>query len=506
MYKNVAFVVCPSQELERPPAAAAALAGVMDKNHISYKIYDLNLSIYHALPADDWITCENRWRIDKNILLPESFHQWFEQTISTIVDANHDLIALSVFTKFSTRFAEMFVHALRQKTNATIIAGGQGCGTPWGDRKFGKMLVAEGLIDHLVIGDGEIAFDRFLKGETKIPGLDGEIPEQIGDLNSIPYPSLDQLDPKSYMFHQEPGIYITASRGCVRKCKFCDVPAKWPKYRYRKGSDVAKEMYTQFQKTRVSIFQFTDSVINGVLPEFESLQDSIIAYKKQDPEYHPKWLSQFNIRKQHDMPERIYSKMAEAGASVLICGVEHASWKIREAMGKEFNQEDLDHHIKMCAKYGIRNVFLMFIGYPTETKEDHQELMDFLEKYQIYALHGTIMVIRWGYTGSLDYGSRLDLRKEDLNIVPEWPELSVGVVDDHTQDWIYGRNWINLNNPQLTFKERIRRRIEAHTRSVELQWPVTQGKEELEALKIICETYLLQNYQRPQDFEEPSDH
>lgn len=507
MYKNVAFIVCPSQELERPPAAAAALAGVMVANNIGYKIYDLNLDIYKSLNHNDWILCERKWRIDKDIKLPDSFEEWFDQVIENIVNNNHDLIAVSVFTKFSSRFAKMLLHRLRPRIKVEIIAGGQGLSTPWGNTKFGRVLTEEKLIDHVVYGDGEVVFDKFLKGSRQIPGMDNIPPEQIWDLDSIPHPVFDQINPTAYVYHQEPGIYLTASRGCVRKCKFCDVPTRWPKYRYRKGTDIAKEMYTQFQKTGVSVYQFTDSVINGVIPEFEELQEAIIGYKDIDPNFNPSWLSQFNIRKKQHMPERIYQKMANAGASVLICGVEHASWHIREAMGKEFDNDDLDYHIKMCAKYGIRNVFLMFIGYPTETDQDHQEMLEFLEKYQLYALTGTIMTIRWGYTGSLDYGSRLSLQNDLLDIVPEWPNLKLSEsVDDHNQDWIYGRNWINKTNPSLTFKERIRRRLEVHQRSVELQWPVTRGKEELEALKIICQVYLCDHGNINEKFEEVSDH
>ena len=73
MYNNVAFIVCPSQELERPPAAAAALAGVMKSKSIDYVIYDLNLDLYHQLNEDDWLACERHWRIDNSKTLPLAF-------------------------------------------------------------------------------------------------------------------------------------------------------------------------------------------------------------------------------------------------------------------------------------------------------------------------------------------------------------------------------------------------------------------------------------------------
>jgi hypothetical protein len=79
-------------------------------------------------------------------------------------------------------------------------------------------------------------------------------------------------------------------------------------------------------------------------------------------------------------------------------------------------------------------------------------------------------------------------------------------IDDHTQDWIYGRNWINLNNPTLTFKERIRRRLDVHRKSVEFEWPITRGQEELEALKLICEVYAKQDISNVKIIEDTGDH
>jgi hypothetical protein len=132
----------------------------------------------------------------------------------------------------------------------------------------------------------------------------------------------------------------------------------------------------------------------------------------------------------------------------------------------------------------------MFIGYPTETIKDHQRMLDFLEEYQVYALSNTISVIRLGFTGSLDKGTKLELKTIDnITIRPEFPDLKFMVMDDQNLDWIYGRNWINLNNPSLTFRERIRRRLEINERCLELGYPIIKAKEELEIIKMMCEAF-----------------
>jgi hypothetical protein len=92
-----------------------------------------------------------------------------------------------------------------------------------------------------------------------------------------------------------------------------------------------------------------------------------------------------------------------------------------------------------------------------------------------------------------------------MSIVPEWPDLKLMSVEGHDQDWVYGRNWINLNNPSLTFQERIRRRLEVQERSEQLGYPVTRAREELEILKIMCNTYY--NKKMPAEkIEELGDH
>jgi radical SAM superfamily enzyme YgiQ (UPF0313 family) len=486
MYKRVAIITFPSQELERPPAAVAALGGVCIQQGVEYDVFDLNLASFNTLSKEDYAQCELHWRVDSTVQLPQSMLDLMDSTIEKIITGNFDLIAISVFSKFSTRAARLFCERIRPLTNTIIVAGGQGLSTPYGTTQFGRYLEQQQLVNHTAWGDGELIWQNWLRGDFSVPGTDYIVPEQIQDLEALPLPDFSKVNPNHYHYSSAPGMYITASRGCVRQCQFCDVPSRWPKYKYRKGESVADELYHHYKNTGVVTFQFTDSVINGNLKEFLKMQQRLADLREQDPDFKIQWLSQFNIRKKKDMPEVYYETMRRAGAEVLVVGVEHASWTVRQSMGKEFDDDDLDYHIKMCAKHGIKNVFLMFVGYPSETLEDHQKQIDFLKTYQKYMLSGTIMVIRWGYTGSIDHGSKLEIKGLGT-FVPEWPELRLDHVNDQDQDWLYGRNWINLDNPTLTLKERLRRRLEVQEESYRLGWPVTRSKEELDILHIIAD-------------------
>ena len=487
MFNKVALVTLPSQELERPPAAPAVLGGICRHMGIEYSVFDINLRLAQRLSAEDFAEASDYWRTAHDRRLPQRVFEEFDIVIDDIIAQGYDLVAVSVFSKFSTRATRLFVERFRPMSTTMVVAGGQGLTTPYTNKRFGEWLLEQKLADHVAWGDGEVIWQNWMQGNFVVAGADDMQPVQIDDLESIPPADFTKLDPWKYFYNQTAGIYLTASRGCVRKCTFCDVPHRWPKYKYRRGESMANEMLLHWKETKVQLFQFTDSVINGNLKEFKQLNQSISQLKISNPGFDPRWLSQFNIRKAKDMPEEFYQLMSASGAKMLITGVEHASWPVRQHMGKEFDDDDLDHHIRMCGKHGIQNVFLMFIGYPTETLADHKKQLKFLRRYQRYMQAGTIALIRWGYTGSIDRGSLLESKDLGFKLVPEWPDLQMEHLEDHDRDWVYGRNWINLNNPTLTLKERLRRRLEVHELSAELGYPITKGTEELKILKIIAE-------------------
>jgi hypothetical protein len=507
MFKRIALVSLPSMELERPPAAIGILAGISKSMECDTAVFDFNLRFYNDLDAEEWNRAEKFWRLRQptDEKLQHKIDTLWNKYINEIKQWAPDLMAVSVFTLMSNKAALEFLTRWHQLVlpSPCIVVGGQGITTPYQvgiekthnvlqvstDLNFGQYLYQQNLINHYVIGDGEDAFFSILKGNFDHPGIDGQPSVQLENLDNYSLPDYTLNDPRDYKYTQHPGVYVTASRGCIRKCTFCDVPNRWPKFKYRKGKNVALEIFTHWQRHGVKIFQLTDSVVNGNLREFLDMNSTLAEYQEQNAGMDIKLLGQFNIRDPSLMTEEQYRTMAQAGWRVLIPGVESGSERIRFEMGKDFTNADIDWHFYQCAKWGIQNVVLMFVGYPSETLEDHQENLRFLETYQKYMHTGTILMIRWGYTGSLDVGSQLSFKDLNLNIVPQIPDLDLTHLLEHDQYWIYGRNWINLNNPTLTFEERIRRRLELHQKSIQLGWPVTRPKEELLILQKIVEQF-----------------
>ena len=116
---------------------------------------------------------------------------------------------------------------------------------------------------NVIYGEGEYALLEFLNGNMDYPGVNSD-PIQIENLDELPPP--DYGDIKAQM------VGLTGSRGCVRKCKFCNVPLLWKKYRYVDGEILAKNAITVLSKnTHTNHVMFSDSLINGSEKQFRKM-------------------------------------------------------------------------------------------------------------------------------------------------------------------------------------------------------------------------------------------
>jgi radical SAM superfamily enzyme YgiQ (UPF0313 family) len=236
----------------------------------------------------------------------------------------------------------------------------------------------------------------------------------------------------------------------------------WPKYRYRSGSNLAEEIFYTWQQTGVTKFEFSDSLINGSLREFRALNQTLIQLKDKNPDFDIAYQGQFICRDANQFKESDYRDMKLAGCSYIYVGVESFSEKVRMSMDKKFDNRALEFHLEMCGKYLIPNTFLMIVGYPTETQEDHELNVEGLKKYQRYSQAGVIEMITWGFTTAILEHTPLHAQMADLSIVPEFLNF------DQPQ------NWISLKNPGLTFRERARRWLELTELSNELGYNQTR--------------------------------
>lgn len=455
-YRNVALVTLPRQDVIRPPAALSVLAGVCEHVGVEYSIWDFNLWLKKCCDSAAWDAIDANWtKIDSRQATDQewfdTFRSLLDQYTDRILAANVDMICISVFTNWSAHCAWEMIHNIRSKSNVKILIGGTGVTAkfPAGTLEpMCEVLLKKQLIDFYIYGEGELNFSRLLNGDTNHPGINNLELVQINDLNAMPSPSYKKIKPQEYFFLGEPSLSINGSRGCVRACTYCDVAHYWPSFRFKDGEILANELYHAWKETGVKSFEFSDSLINGSIKEFRKLNRQLLHLRQQDPDFDIRYKGQFICRDARQFKEQDYKDMADAGCDYLYVGVETFSESVRMSMDKKFDNHALDFHLAMTAKYGIPNVFLMIVGYPTETQHDHELNLQGLAKYQHYALAGIIEMITFGFTTAiLDHTPLFDL-KQEMEIVPEFDEFA------------NESNWISLKNPGLTFRERVRRWIE----------------------------------------------
>ena len=482
--KNIVLISLPRIDTAYPPGALAVLSGVAKQNQYDVRIFDYNLDLQDELSEQHWNELDAWCMFSSNSIsqdLEQNLVRIFLKNLPTYVDVDTKFVCFSVFSYFSNRITDLLMPAYKKHFDVTTIVGGSGVSTTTSASNseiFGEHLRDANLADYVVFGEGEIAFDHLLRGSVCSIGININNPVQIDELSALPLPTYEYFDMSRY---QTQKILITGSRGCVRKCTFCDVEVTWPKFRYRSANHVVEEIKKHFFDHGITDFEFTDSLINGSITNFNKFNELLYEEKQKNPSLAPiRYKGQFICRPQEQQKPLMYELMHLAGNELIITGIESFSQPIRDHMRKKFSNDDIDYHFEQCARWGLKNVLLMIVGYPTETLLDHQANIDALHRYKHYAKMGTIFMVRWGLTMHL---------YDHTPIMSMVDSLGINLETSVKYDSVYG--WSSSSNPGNTLKERIRRRVELHELSVKLGYPMPRVREELMAMKKMAETVLL---------------
>jgi radical SAM superfamily enzyme YgiQ (UPF0313 family) len=438
-----------------PQAAPALLKASVEAAGFSCKTIDFNIRFYQEVPGSSKL--ETYFATGLNAEEHARASELIENWTQDILKLNPKFIGISVFTYQNRIATKLFCEHIRRQSSVKIILGGQGLsdGGIQGQSGFAKQLHNENLVDFWIRSEGEVSLVELLKNNTNYAGINSDHFEQIDNLDNIPFPNYDDYELDLYEARSLP---VTGSRGCVRACSFCDIHEHW-KYRYRTGKNMADEILHLNKKYKVNKFNFSDSLINGSLKEFNKFTKILAEHNKTvtDP---IAWSSQFIVRSDGQVNEEYWQNIADSGGGNLAIGVETGSDRVRLHMNKKFSNHDLDYTMSMLSKYNITCQFLMIVGYPTETDQDFQDSLDMFSRYQRYISNITSVII--GSTLGILPGTPLYNTAEQSNIL----------IDK------YENNWVALDNPELTLTKRIQRRQILHEHLLKLGYNVPKDSTE----------------------------
>jgi radical SAM superfamily enzyme YgiQ (UPF0313 family) len=447
---RIALVNLPVYEHGRPPMAPAILKSLVEYPNTS-DCFDFNQKMFKDVTSSRRLEFEN-WcdygptnEVDKTMNPGYDMRDLFSNYAKEV--QWYDAVAISVFTEKTQRACKLFCEELRQLQNGNkvrVLIGGTGTST----QRWVRTMQEAGLIDDFIAGEGEEAFVQYINGNKTYPGINNWNYEQIDDLDALPFPNYSQFNRANYPLNE---LYITGSRGCVRKCTYCDVPALWKKYRYRSGENIAEEMFHHYNLNDYTKFWFTDSLVNGSQKAFREMCETLIARRGSHESF--QWKGQYIFRPKRTCNEEYFRLTAQAGGKEFYVGLESGSDRIRWAMDKKFTNEDVDYQLEMFKKYGITCQLLMIGGHPEETKEDHKENLAMFKRWQKYVASGTIVGIELGNV---------------LHILPNTPleKLNLDFATENNASWY---------NENSSLKLRINRRIEIQEEAMKYYWPITNS-------------------------------
>ena len=227
-----------------------------------------------------------------------------------------------------------------------------------------------------IVGEGEYALLEFLKGNLDYPGINGNQPKQIENIEDLPPPDYSDVMHK----HKYDTAIISGSRGCVRKCTFCDVMTIWPKYKWKTGKKIADDMHEVANKTGLKKIGFSDSLVNGSMKHFRDMCSELAKREKK-----VQWNGQFIVRGAKTFSSEDFDNLANSGCNGLTMGIESGSEAVRDHMRKKFSNEDIEYFVTNLGDRNIKMKFLLIVGYPTETEEDFEMTLEMLKKYGKYS-------------------------------------------------------------------------------------------------------------------------
>lgn len=457
---DICIASIPHIAYNLPPAAPALLKGHLEGQGFTVLTKDYNIAFKHRINDDEALyKIIEYWFNNKFALsdeLNKVYHLILDEFARDYISEPTRWLGISVFSPDSRQFCiDLLPYLVKYKhTNTRIVIGGLGT------NEFFANSVKE-YIDAYIIGEGEFALEQLLRENFNYPGINSP-GHQVDEMDQIGFADYSDYNLEAYEhFYDGPAVQITGSRGCIRNCSFCNVADLWPKFRFKSGDLVAKEIISIYESAGTRHFFFTDSLINGNIKQLVAMMQRLSEYRTTTGA-DITWGGQWIARKQQGLPKDYYELIKRSGGFNLTIGVETGSDSVRDHMKKGFTNSDLDAELEQFSRHGITCSFFMIVGYPSESSEDFNETLRMFKRYVKYVADGTIVGVVLG---------------EGFETMEGTP-----ISREH------GTTWVSVGEDRLKWKslisnasyvENLRRRIVAQMVIESLRWPANDTIYEL---------------------------
>ena len=424
---DILVLSCPWTITNQPLSAGAVLKSIANKAGYSCTAVDLNAIAIKWIKENPDLDGLTTYFFNGSSahITQQHIDKFASLVVEIVIKHQPKILGLSVFSDHSRVATKLIAQTVRQHfPQIKIIIGGAGIANPYaedsfnhpvagpGQASFAEKLLQDNLIDHYIHGDAEHSFLEFLHGNIEFVGIDQHNWRQLtnDELLDLPYPDYSDYD---WSLYEHRTLGITGSRGCVRQCKFCDYIFTHKKYTWRSGQHIFDEMLYQKQLYNIGAFHFSDSLLNGNMAEYQKLVNLLAEYNTEHPDDPFQWGGFAIIKSPAQFDDELWRLTAASGCKYLWIGLETFVEKLRFEMNKKFTNQDVEFCLEKIVKYNIPVAFLVFVGYPTETQQDIEESIKWLEDHQHLNKHFDLF---FNETMSLMTGSWIEQNKHVYQI------------------------------------------------------------------------------------------
>ncbi|MCC7574741.1 radical SAM protein [Candidatus Woesearchaeota archaeon] len=353
--KKLLFVYPPFCTPASPPYSITNLYSLF-KDCVDVSVLDLNVEFHNTFFLDykdyfkkkEWVDYNDvskKCREDfadcyfrnHELILANKDPQGFEELLGLILEKKPDFVAFSIVYSSQVFYAFALIKKLKELNIKTVVGG---------------PAVSDKLKE---------TSDLFFNNEEDLANyLNVNIKKSFLDFSIF---DLDKY------FVPETVLPLKTSSTCYYKgCAFC--------------SHYSNDKYVEYDLLFLDKTLSNNSAKNYFLIDDMIHSKRLLDLAKLFKKHGVNWACQLKPTK--DFSKEILQELKSSGLKFVMWGVESGSNKVLKAMNKFLTKEESSLILKNSKESGVINsVFIMF-GFPTETKQDFLETIDFLKENKDY--------------------------------------------------------------------------------------------------------------------------
>lgn len=316
-----------------------------------------------------------------------------EVILNDVIKKPYSVIGISVPFTSQLFYALILGREIKRKVpQCKVVLGGPQISLFW--NVITKHAPFRASYDGLLYGMGEKALHEYIlavdqgkdmRGVANLIYWDRDVllvneAQNIHSMRDIPVPDFSDLPLDKYIFAKLP---YQMSRGCYwSRCAFCSYRDS-KLYNARAVEETCDHFADMEKRYGRHIFQFIDDAIHP-----EKLREFADQVLKRDM----KIRYDAYLRLDAGFTAELCKKLADSGLKNVLFGFESANQRMLDLMRKGNSPSNMLQVMKNMKMAGIQNILSCLIGFPTETREEARESIQFLKEnrqwyYWVYIVH-----------------------------------------------------------------------------------------------------------------------